>query len=121
MIDDPHIEVHNYLPPTHDAAGEEEPPWFQAHREATDKKFRTLSAAMAQLGEGLKKFFAEEGEEPEHHDQEEAHGSARRFTSEDRRLHRSNDGRLGISLKQMNNLHRNWRWPVAGARSKRRA
>lgn len=85
----PHIEVHNHMPPGLGGAGdepaenqemaerikrekekkggdEEMPPWFKAHQESTDARFKTLNSAMGELGSGLKKFFEEESGEPEH-------------------------------------------------------
>lgn len=83
----PHIEVHNHMPAGLGGTGdepaerqemaekikekekgkdEEMPPWFKAHQESTDARFKTLNSAMGELGSGLKKFFEEEGAEPEH-------------------------------------------------------
>jgi uncharacterized protein len=84
------IEVHNHIPSSeepvshdddrrrvgHDDAEEEEPPaWFKKHTEATDKRFKALHDGI----EALKKWAKEEGEEPEHseddahHDDDDAH------------------------------------------------
>src|SRR5262249_47744554 len=49
-----------------EVTGDDLPPAFKEHMKQTDAKFRTLNAAMSELGAGLKKFFEQEGQEPEH-------------------------------------------------------
>lgn len=99
--DQPHIEVHNHMPAglagdepaenkemaeriaaeqakgKNKAGDDEPPPWFSQHVESTDARFKTMNSAMTELGEGLKKFFAQEAGEPEHDMDPELIGDAR--------------------------------------------
>lgn len=45
---------------------DEAPPWLKDHMTSTDEQFKALHDQMQELGNGLKKFFEEEGGEPEH-------------------------------------------------------
>jgi hypothetical protein len=62
------IEIHNHIPRAGDCEmqSDEAPAWFAEHQKSLDDRFKAMNSAMSELGKGLKAFFEQEAQEPEH-------------------------------------------------------